>query len=66
MKDVDYIKAKLDHMKRVMGMNAAINPTTGAAQPDWAKAEAAEKQRNYARIMKRKAEREKMFYKDEE
>jgi len=64
--DRDYIESKLKHMKHVLGINAAINPTTGAAQPDWAKNEAAERQRNHARYMKRKAEREKAFFKEEE
>ncbi len=64
MKDADYIKSKIRHMKNVMGINAAVNPTTGAAQPDWAKNEAEERRVNQMRAIKRRAEREKVFYKE--
>ena len=65
MRDSDYIKSKLRHMK-FMGINAAVNPRTGAAQPDWAKAEAEERQNTHARIMKKRKERENTFHQEDE
>jgi hypothetical protein len=63
VKATDYIKSKLVHLKRI-GINAALNPTTGGAQPDWAKGEADERHRYHARNKKRRAERENSFHKD--
>lgn len=63
MKDVDYIKSKLKHMKNI-GINADINPMTGAARPDWAKSESLERHDTHARNAKRKAERANIFYKE--
>jgi hypothetical protein len=60
MKDVDYVKSKLKHMK-VVGISASVNPETGAAQPDWAKNEAAERHAHQNRITKMRTEREKTF-----
>jgi hypothetical protein len=60
MKDADYVKSKLRHMK-VIGINASVNPETGAAQPDWAKNEAAERHAHHNRIRKVRAEKEKVF-----
>jgi hypothetical protein len=36
--DAKYIKSKLDHMQR-LGIKCGLNPSTGAARPDWAKEE---------------------------
>lgn len=64
-KDTDYIKSKINHMKNVLKMQAGVNPTTGAAQPDWAKAEADYRTKNHVRIVKRRLAREKAFIQDE-
>lgn len=63
MKDTDYVKSKVRHMKAT-GTNADINPDTGAARPDHVKAEAEERRANQARATKRRAEKEKKFYKE--
>lgn len=46
-------------------MQAGVNPATGAAQPDWAKAEAEYRTKNHNRIVKRRLLREKAFLQDE-
>jgi hypothetical protein len=66
MKDADYIKSKIKHMKHIMGINAAVNPATGAAQPDWAKAEAEERRAHHMRDVKRRAERDRTFHREED
>ncbi len=52
MTDRDYIALKIKHMKTVLGMNADMNPNTGAARPDWAKSEADEREKRYTAITK--------------
>ena len=65
VKDSEFIKSKINHMKNVLKMQAGVNPATGAAQPDWSKAEADYRMKNHARIVKRRLAREKAFIQDE-
>jgi hypothetical protein len=46
--DREYIQQKLKHLK-LIGLKADTNPTTGAARPDWAKAEAEARDKRIAR-----------------
>lgn len=62
MKDSDYIQSKINHMKKIMGINAGKNPDTGAAQPDHAKGEAEARHKRHARTKKLKAERNQTFH----
>jgi hypothetical protein len=48
MKDREYITNKLRHMKW-LGITCELNPETGAARPDWAKAETAEREKRTKR-----------------
>lgn len=58
MKDKDYIKSKLDHLK-ALGITADIDPVTGGVRPDWIKHEQEEREkRTAAREMAKQRQKE--------